>query len=185
MHSSEGKKLIAIGEFQIKSYYYYYKIMTIFYKIKILYNCWSEFISLTNRDCSTFISIWHVVFRMCVNFYMKNLLCNKIKSKCFDYNYCSLPHFCIILKIPAHVVLKLFLDVRGQSKCDGTRAETRFRLLSKQTSPFKTAGASVWSTAGSRGVRICSSNAGYTVFLGSVKSTDNIILLLPTVNSEH
>jgi len=30
---------------------------------------------------------------------------------------------------------------RGQLKCDGTRAETRFRLSAKRTSPFKSAGA--------------------------------------------
>ena len=34
---------------------------------------------------------------------------------------------------------------RGQLKCDGTRAETRFRLSAKRTSPFKSAGASVRS----------------------------------------
>ena len=45
-------------------------------------------------------------------------------------------------------------------KCDGTCAETRFRLSPKRTSPFKSAGASVQSTAGSRGVRISGSNAG-------------------------
>ena len=56
-------------------------------------------------------------------------------------------------------------------KCDGTRADTRFRLSAKQTSPFKSAGASVQSTTGSRGVRISGSNAGYTMFRGSVKST--------------
>jgi hypothetical protein len=60
---------------------------------------------------------------------------------------------------------------RGQLKCDGTRAETRFRLSPKRTSPFKTAGASVQSTSGSRGVRISGSNAGYIMFRGSVKST--------------
>jgi len=60
---------------------------------------------------------------------------------------------------------------RGQLKCDGTRAETRFRLLAKRTSPFKLAGASVQSTTGSRGVRISGSNAGYTMFRGSVKGT--------------
>jgi len=32
---------------------------------------------------------------------------------------------------------------------DGTRAETRFRLSAKRTSPFKSVGASVQSTAGS------------------------------------
>ena len=38
-------------------------------------------------------------------------------------------------------------------------------------SPFKSAGASVQLTTGSRGVRISGSNAGYTMFWGSVKST--------------
>ena len=62
----------------------------------------------------------------------------------------------------------------GQLKCDGTRAETRFPLSAKRSSPFKSAGrggASVQSTTGSRGVRISGSNAGYTMFRGSVKST--------------
>jgi len=63
------------------------------------------------------------------------------------------------------------IDRRGQLKCDGTRAETRFRLSAKRTSPFKSSGASVQSTAGSRGVRISGSNAGYTMFRGSVKGT--------------
>ena len=31
----------------------------------------------------------------------------------------------------------------GQLKCDGTRAETRIRLSTKRTNPFKSAGASV------------------------------------------
>ena len=49
--------------------------------------------------------------------------------------------------------------VRLRLKCDGTRAETRFRLSAKRTSPFKSAGASVQSTTGSRGVRMSGSNA--------------------------
>jgi hypothetical protein len=56
-------------------------------------------------------------------------------------------------------------------KCDGTRAETRFRLSVERTSPFKSAGASVQSTTGSWGVRISGSNAGYTMLWGSVKGT--------------
>jgi len=52
----------------------------------------------------------------------------------------------------------------GQLKRDGTRVETRFRLSAKRTSPFKSAGASVQSTTGNRGVRICGINAGYTTF---------------------
>jgi len=60
---------------------------------------------------------------------------------------------------------------RGQLKCDGTRAETRFRLSAKRMSPFKSAGASVQSTTGSLGVRISGSHAGYTMFRDSVKGT--------------
>jgi len=54
-------------------------------------------------------------------------------------------------------------------KCDGT--ETKFHLLAKWTSPFKSAGASVQSITGSRGVCISGSNAGYAMLRGSVKST--------------
>jgi hypothetical protein len=43
---------------------------------------------------------------------------------------------------------------RLRLKCDGTRAETRFRLSTKRTSPFKSAGASVQSTTGRRAVHI-------------------------------
>ena len=46
-----------------------------------------------------------------------------------------------------------------------------FVFRAKRTSPFKSAGASVQSTTGSRGVRIGGSNAGYTMFRGSVKGT--------------
>jgi hypothetical protein len=63
---------------------------------------------------------------------------------------------------------------RGQLKCDGTSAETGFRLSAKRTIPFKSKGVSVQSTAGSRGVRIGGSNgsnAGYTMSRGSVKDT--------------
>ena len=48
----------------------------------------------------------------------------------------------------------------ARAERDGTRAETRFRLSPKRTSPFNSVGASVQSTAGSRGVRISLSNAG-------------------------
>jgi len=60
-------------------------------------------------------------------------------------------------------------------KRDGTRAETRFGLSAKRTSPFKLAwerGWSVQSPTGSRGVRISgsnASNAGYTMFWGRVQ----------------
>ena len=53
-----------------------------------------------------------------------------------------------------HFPFIVYLRRRGQLKCDGTRAETSFRLSTKRTSPFKSAGASVQSITGSRGVRI-------------------------------
>jgi hypothetical protein len=66
------------------------------------------------------------------------------------------------------VSVLLFQACRLSLKCDGTGAETRYCLSPKRTSPFKSAGTSVQSTAGSRGVRISGSNAGYTTFRGSV-----------------
>jgi hypothetical protein len=84
---------------------------------------------------------------------------------------------------------------RLRLKCDGTRAETRFRLSAKRTSPFKLEGASVQSTTGSRGVRISGSNgsnAGYTTLRGGVKGTGYPLhspvspsLLLPCVTVCH
>ena len=77
--------------------------------------------------------------------------------------------------VPRNLVIRKgsFRASRPRLKCDGTRAETRFRLSAKRTSLFKSAGggASVQSTTGSSGVRISGSNAGYTMFRGSVKST--------------
>jgi len=58
---------------------------------------------------------------------------------------------------------------KARLKRDGAGAETRFRLSPKRTSPYKSAGASVQSTAGSRVVPISGSNAGYTTFRGSVR----------------
>ena len=86
---------------------------------------------------------------------------------------CSFSHFyfsCAFLLFSVYSVLSfyscnyplghyneqvLLLCSRAHSKRDGTRAETRFVLSAKRTSPFKSAGGgSVQSTTGSRGVRI-------------------------------
>ena len=64
------------------------------------------------------------------------------------------------------------LSVIASAERDGPRAETRIYLSPKRTSPFKSMGASVQSTTGSRGVRISSSNdsnAGQTTFRGKVE----------------
>ena len=84
--------------------------------------------------------------------------------------------FGISLKSRAHRTSSVISNCHTRSyrlclRCDGTRAETRFHLSAKRTSPFKSAGASVQSTAGSRGVRISGSNARYTMFRGSLKGT--------------
>ena len=69
-------------------------------------------------------------------------------------------------------MLKLMeYPVRQRLKCDGTRAELRFRLSAKRTSPLTSAGVSVLSTTGSRVVRISGGTAGHTMFRGSVKGT--------------
>ena len=53
-----------------------------------------------------------------------------------------------------------FKPGRAETERDGTRAETRFGFPAKRTSPFISAGVSVQSAAGSRGVWISGSNAG-------------------------
>ena len=74
--------------------------------------------------------------------------------------------WCHLLRVACTTDAKLSL------KRDGTCAETRFHLSAQLTNPFKSPRvASVQSTAGSRGVRISGSNAGYTMFRGSLKST--------------
>ena len=67
--------------------------------------------------------------------------------------------FCEILRTWAY---KRKLRSIARAERDGTCAETRFRLSPKRTRPFKSVGASVQSTAGSRGVRISLSNVGQT-----------------------
>ena len=72
----------------------------------------------------------------------------------------SLKLVILLTEYNSGTIQKLPFGVRLLSKCDGTRAATRFLLSAKRTSPFKSAGASVQSTSGSRGVRISGSNAG-------------------------
>ena len=72
----------------------------------------------------------------------------------------------------AHLILLHWISLIRSIVClkpDGTRAENRFRLSPKRTSPFNSSGESVQSTAGSRGVRISVSKAGYTTFRGRVR----------------
>jgi len=77
-------------------------------------------------------------------------------------------HFKIRISTNIARLLVPFTVGRGQLKCADTHAESRFRLMAKRTSPFKSAWASVQSTTGSWGVCISGSNAGYIMFRGSV-----------------
>jgi hypothetical protein len=80
-------------------------------------------------------------------------------------------------------------------KCDGTRAETRFHLSTKRTSPFKSAGASVQSTSGRRAAHISQQGLYYPckpVFCSHVTLTGYPLhfifspsLLLPCVTVCH
>ena len=92
------------------------------------------------------------------------------------------------------LILQMFDVGRGQLKCDETREETRFCLSAKRTRPFKSAGGGRQFSRllAARGVRISGSNAGYTVFRGSVKSTGYTLhspvsssLPLPCVTIRH
>jgi hypothetical protein len=85
--------------------------------------------------------------------------------------FSSLPFPCVTVCHRISKAVYTLVVCRLLLKCDGTRAETRFRLSAKRTSPFNSAGASVQSNTGSRVVHISGSNAGYTMFRGSVKST--------------
>jgi len=60
---------------------------------------------------------------------------------------------------------------RLRLKCDDTRAETRFRLSGKRTSPFTLAGAPVQSTTDSRGVRISGSKVSSSEVVWRVLAT--------------
>jgi hypothetical protein len=97
--------------------------------------------------------------------------CSLLKSHCYRTGAFSNSHFARAVNTwsEPNQNKKKEKESIARAERDGTRAETRFRLSPKQTSPFKSAGASVQSTAGSRGVRISGSNAGYTTFRGKVE----------------
>ena len=72
---------------------------------------------------------------------------------------------CVVHAIGLLLDYKLTLNFgRLRLKYDGIHTETRFLLSAKRTSPFKSAGSSVQSTTGSRGVLISGSNAGTPCF---------------------
>jgi hypothetical protein len=112
--------------------------------------------------------------------YIKHLHTSISLSHVLTFKFCYLPSAIKSNSVipPWNGLIILYRMVKSKEltgrlrlKCDGPRAETRFCLSAKRTSPFKSAGASVQSTTGSRGLRISRSNARYTMFRGSVKRT--------------
>ena len=89
--------------------------------------------------------------------------CPPLKSSTFRQQESSVlyvaRHSLVVRKHQASGIrrrVNLYIGI-ARAERDGTRAETRFRLSPKRTGPFKSVGASVQSTAGSRGVRISGS----------------------------
>ena len=80
-----------------------------------------------------------------------------IKSNTFRRKICNIT--CIVCYLRSS---KSFKYTTGQLKYDGTRAETRFRLSAKRTSPIKSAGASVQSTTAAE---VCASAVVMVVML--------------------
>jgi hypothetical protein len=115
------------------------------------------------KDCSRSLSVVHC-YKILERYNAIYSVCTAF-AQAHTYTECSAwGSKLLVLDVWAHLS-------RLRLKRDGTHAETRFCLSAKRTSPFKSVGASVQSTTGSRGVRISCGNAGYTMFRGSVKST--------------
>jgi len=98
-----------------------------------------------------------------------------------ELGYGKLQFFFFLKRWKKYLTLRQWTLVsRVKTDCDGTHAETRFVLSAKRTSPFISAGVSVQSAAGSRGVHISGSNAGYNVFRYSARLlTTHSIRLFP------
>ena len=158
-----GVNPIAVNKYII-SYHISYHIIS---KLaKILYIQGGSNMTGTNlyvNKCKQSRSYLNHLVYVCVCIYIY-----KYNSSNSHYSLC-IDAMCLTGDLHVRAVI-LCNNCRLHLKCDGTRAETIFRLSAKRTGPFKSAGESVLSTTGSRGVRISGSNAGYTMFRGSVKS---------------
>ena len=100
--------------------------------------------------------------------------------------WCTSPVFCWALTVMEFVELDCVWNVMVHS------LKPDFVFRRNGPVHLNRRGASVQSTTGSRGVRISGSNAGYTIFRGSVKSTGYPLhssvspsLPLPCVNMCH
>jgi len=98
--------------------------------------------------------------------YMKNRPAYQLSGIISLYNVTQ-----IVLNATLFVKVSTRIYIRLCLKCDGTRAENRFRLSANGRVHLNRRGASAQSTICSRGVCISGNNAGYTIFRGSMKST--------------
>jgi hypothetical protein len=154
---------------------------------RIFFNCFfSGTVYLTTISVKQMISFTQYNIKMYLNIYNNNNNNNNIYLTaiglspggsgylCFNpRHYCG--HLQAMTQEMRQIPSVVRVGVRTRLKYDGTRAENRFRLSAKLTSPFKSAGMSVPSTTGSRGVCISGSNAGYTMFRGSAKGTGYLL----------
>jgi len=73
---------------------------------------------------------------------------NKGDNSVLEYNQdrdCTYIDCNIEVSTDVHCCSGKAIDITGQLKCDGTRAQTRFRLSAKRTCPFKSAGGRQFS----------------------------------------
>jgi len=88
--------------------------------------------------------IWYLPCVLQARFISSSSFSINLKNELKIINY-ETPHcasFSTLLSFPpCNVQMFSLTPCRLRLKCDGTRAETRFRLSAKRTSPFKSAGA--------------------------------------------
>ena len=134
----------------------------------------TNYFSQRNRMWNELCKLWSYELENCSN-YTHNI----VILKKFLYNQTTLQHVSVTVIIIIIIIITIIIitirkhslhDTKhsiiksclshyapagiARSKRDGTRAETRFGLSAKRTSPFKSAWVSVRSTTSSQGVRI-------------------------------
>jgi hypothetical protein len=85
-----------------------------------------------------FAFVYGITVLLSLRFYLYWQFCMYVRIStvyriCVNYNMC-------LSSVRKNYLLFPYVGSRGELKCDGTRARTRFRLSVKRTSPFKSAG---------------------------------------------
>jgi len=113
---------------------------------------------------------WRITSHLCA-FAWLLLPWENIKYYIFWVSVCSLSYPACKAHALCNIVICGLYGCRLRLKCDGARAEIRFRLSAKRTIPFKSAGGVSSVDYWQPRLRISGSNVGYTVFRDSVKGT--------------